>query len=452
MGGKPSKSIRDSEALGRDTRHDYISGLEVHPVYLLASQINQIRFADIIMASGSLRREPPKQNWPALRIGIGRRHRLNLVSRSQLYLTLVRRLAFFFSKVAENRLPLLKLAYHIASRQHFCGLFYHTFPECSLTLNGHDDWISSVAFHPSGRYLATCSYDKTVKLWRLHRHCTAAECVSKIDVPNDLQGHFAWLTSAEFHPSAPYLAINSANGTSLWRLNNDCTEAKMVLRLTTAPAKCVFYVALHDVAFHPSAPFLATAGADGASLWRLGENCTDAQCVSKLRGQGHANAIHCVAFHPSAPFLTTGSGDGTITLWRLNIDCTTAACVLTLRGHEGSVHSISISEHLLATASSDGTAKLWRLGPNCSELAHAITLQGHSYSVYSIAFHPSAPFLATGSGDGCAKLWFLNSDKSSATCVSTLQGRCGPVRCVVFHPQAACLAAGTDFGGVMLWR
>lgn len=453
MGAKQSRSPEVIEVPELGTHRECISELATHPVYLLAAQINRIRFAGAVSSARFPHPPTSKQHWMALQISIRLRHRLNLVSKGRLYVELIRRLAFSPSGSADKRVELLKLANCIASLQHFCGLFFKVSPECSLTLRAHDDWISSVAFHPSGRYLATCSYDKTVKLWRLDRGCNKAECVSTIEVPVDA-GRFSCMVSAVFHPSAPFLAVTGANGTSLWRLDKDCSEAKLLLRLNSAPVKCVLYVASNYVAFHPSAPYLATAGADGTSLWRLSKDCTEAQCVSLLQVQAHADAIHCVAFHPSAPLIATGSGDGTAKFWRLNQDRTASSCILKQPGHEGPIHCVAFHsiEPFLATAGAGGSAKLWRVSLDFTELTHLVTLQGHSYSVYSVAFHPSAPILATGSGDGKAKLWLLNSDSAAATCVATLQGRCGPVRSVAFHPLAVCIATGSDFGGAKLWQ
>ena len=35
------------------------------------------------------------------------------------------------------------------------------------TFSGHLDRLARIAFHPSGRYLGTASFDKTWRLWHL---------------------------------------------------------------------------------------------------------------------------------------------------------------------------------------------------------------------------------------------------------------------------------------------
>ena len=85
-----------------------------------------------------------------------------------------------------------------------------------------------------------------------------------------------------------------------------------------------------------------------------------ATCVSTL--QGHSTWVSSVAFHPSAPYLATGSYDKTAKLWLLNADCSAATCVSTLQGHSSWVLSVAFhpSAPYLATGSFDGTVKLWR--------------------------------------------------------------------------------------------
>ena len=83
-------------------------------------------------------------------------------------------------------------------------------------------------------------------------------------------------------------------------------------------------------------------------------------CASTLRG--HGDGVFSVAFHASAPYLATGSTDKTAKLWLLNADCSAATCVSTLRGHSGGVYSVAFhpSAPYLATGSGDMTTKLWR--------------------------------------------------------------------------------------------
>jgi len=82
---------------------------------------------------------------------------------------------------------------------------------------------------------------------------------------------------------------------------------------------------------------------------------------------GHSNSITSVAFHPTAPLLATGSNDNTAKLWRFEPDGSAATCVATLdssnAGHSDTVNSVAFhpTAPLLATGSQDKTVKLWRL-------------------------------------------------------------------------------------------
>ena len=165
------------------------------------------------------------------------------------------------------------------------------------------------------------------------------------------------------------------------------------------------------VAFHPTAPLLATSSSDKtAKLWQLNyQDLSNSPCVATL--EGHSNSVSSVAFHPTAPLLATGSADNTAKLWRLSSDNSSATCVATLEGHSSYVNSVAFhpTAPLLATGSHDNTAKLWRLSSDNSSATCVATLEGHSHWVFSVAFHPTAPLLATGSYDNTAKLWQLGS-------------------------------------------
>ena len=128
-------------------------------------------------------------------------------------------------------------------------------------------------------------------------------------------------------------------------------------------------------------------------------------CVATLEAK--CVWVNSVAFHPTAPLLATGSWDNTAKLWRLSSDNSSATCVVTLEGHSKYVSSVAFhpSAPLLATGSWDKTTKLWWLSSDNSSASCVATLEGHSDLVNSVAFHPTAPLLVTGSSDGTAKLW-----------------------------------------------
>jgi hypothetical protein len=83
----------------------------------------------------------------------------------------------------------------------------------------HRDCVRSVAFHPTGTILATGSDDQTAKLWRFSLDGSAANNMQATCVET-LQWHssrYRGVQSVAFHPTAPLLATGSADRTAkIW--------------------------------------------------------------------------------------------------------------------------------------------------------------------------------------------------------------------------------------------
>ena len=281
----------------------------------------------------------------------------------------------------------------------------NTSAACVATLVGHSDCVTSVAFHPTANQplLASSSRDKTVKLWR-HLSPDNTSCVAT------LEGHVGHVNSVAFHPTEPLLATGSSDSTvKLWLMSSDNSSAVCVATLEGHSR------AVNSVAFHPTAPLLATGSGDATvKLWRISDK--SATCVgglSLLASPGNSDytrAVTSVAFHPTAPLLATGSADHTVRLWRLSDNMSDNKCVAILNkrkmGHVNHVTSVAFhpTAPILVTGSWDKTVKMWLLSKDNSSVTYVETLV-HSGHVTSVAFHPTAPLLATGSGDSITKVW-----------------------------------------------
>jgi WD40 repeat protein len=75
--------------------------------------------------------------------------------------------------------------------------------ECSLTLQGHTNWVQSVAFSADGKILASGSDDQTVRLWDV----STGKC------KRILQEHQGWVWSIAFSPDGQTLASASLDET-----------------------------------------------------------------------------------------------------------------------------------------------------------------------------------------------------------------------------------------------
>ncbi|KAL5930294.1 hypothetical protein ACKVWC_000355 [Pyricularia oryzae] len=132
---------------------------------------------------------------------------------------------------------------------------------CTATLEGHSNWVNSVAFSADGQKLASASYDNTVKLWDPATGvCTAT-----------LEGHSNWVNSVAFSADGHKLASASDDGTvKLWDPATGVCTATLDGHSDS----------VHSVAFSADGHKLASASADGTvKLW---DPATDA-CTATLK-------------------------------------------------------------------------------------------------------------------------------------------------------------------------
>jgi len=255
--------------------------------------------------------------------------------------------------------------------------------ECKAVLEGHEDDVNCVAWSPDGRFLASGSDDRTIRIWDVaHGECKAV-----------LEGHEDNVNSVAWSPDGHKLASGSSDKTiCIWdSLNGN--------ELHTFKDHTDY---VRDVAWSLNGKRLASSDDNGNILiWD-----EESEFVLK-RLEGHANWVNSLAWTLDGRRLASGSNDNTVRIWNVE----TGKKLYALEGHTNQVWSVSFlaGGQLLASKSWDSTIRLWKTetGIEVAKLSENSSSSGTS----GLSFHPHLPRLATlGEEDTIIRIWELDID------------------------------------------
>uniref|UniRef100_A0A4X1T9U8 Notchless protein homolog 1 n=1 Tax=Sus scrofa TaxID=9823 RepID=A0A4X1T9U8_PIG len=328
---------------------------------------------------------------------------------------------------------------------------------------GHSEAVISVAFSPTGKYLASGSGDTTVRFWDLSTETPHFTC----------QGHRHWVLSISWSPDGKKLASGCKNGQDgsvrVW--DTTAGRCERILTGHTQSVTCLRW---------GGDGLLYSASQDRTiKVWRA----HDGVLCRTLQGHGHwvntmalstDYALRTGAFEPAEASvnaqdlrgslqelkeralsrynlvrgrglerLVSGSDDFTLFLWSPAEDKKPLA---RMTGHQALINQVLFSpdSRIIASASFDKSIKLWD-GRTGKYLA---SLRGHVAAVYQIAWSADSRLLVSGSSDSTLKVWDVKAQKLAAD----LPGHADEVYAVDWSPDGQRVASGGKDKCLRIWR
>jgi len=279
-----------------------------------------------------------------------------------------------------------------------------------LTLAGHADAVTCVAFSPDGTRIVSGSQDGTVRIWDAASGESVLTLDGKLKVPDELPQYLQELPTASVQHETHITSVAFS------------PDAKRVAAAT---------VGLAIAYSRESSPIELPTGF-AIKLWdaKSGVELLTLELADDL----WAPAVAFTAFTPDGQRLVTGLGDGTVTLYdSLTGKELQSFCI---GNRPGSIESIAraftLSPDAKWIAASGGNSEVKILDAATGEVT--VTLAPVRAS-YCVAFSPDAKRIAAG-----GRLW----DTASGLELASPKGRAERIRCVAFSPDGRHIALGSD--------
>ena len=250
--------------------------------------------------------------------------------------------------------------------------------------------VMGICFSTDGRFLASASFDRTVKVWDAQ---TGRDLLTL--------HHLRPVHKVCFSPDGKRLAAADEKTLKVW----DSQSGQELATLSGIKNK----LQVPSFCFSPDSRYLATTWADSTmKMW-------DVQAPSQgfVTFKGHATGDG-LCFSRDGSRLASLGQSGMI-VW----DPRTGAELLTLEEHS-KVDCVCFSSDgkRLASAADDGTVKVWDM----SGSQKLLTLKGHVKACNSICFSPDDQLLVSDSKDETVRVWDARTGQQLLTIPGSFAG------------------------------
>ena len=291
-------------------------------------------------------------------------------------------------------------------------------------LKGHSELVTSVAYSPDGKTLASGSSDWTIRLWDVgnRKHIKT------------LGAHKGPVNTVTYSLDGKTLASGGNDGIRLW--NVEGWEHRHIFRGRLASVTSLVY--------SPDGKTLTSGCRDGRiHLWDAlsgGHNKTIIGHKRIVNPETYSRYISSLKYSPDGTTLASWS-NGELLLY----DPISKKSMQPVNGYRFPVYSLafSLNGNTIAIGGQDGAINLW----DTANLTHKRSLPGHTDKVTSVVYSPKGNIYASASLDGTIRLWGAVSKLPKRL----FAGHTRYVACVVYSPDGRTLASAGMNGDVHLW-